>query len=192
MDIGSKSICQLCTSDGEGNFSFPYLPAAIPLVPMLKQFFLLKQKHPSTVFKQIWSESLKTASSRGTVLNLADIVSQVWEPTFQLCQVLLESLMDQSVQLISIDNYFYQYSHDRELLSETVTVFYRGMIACAERKESVHLKWIESVVNSMQQYWSLSSYSDVAITLLLLKDELQLTGDFTGVEHLAAKVLPCR
>ena len=82
MDIASKNICQLCTSDGDQHFSFPYLPAAVTLAPMLRQFFLLKQKYPNTVFEQMWSRSLKTASSSGSVLHLTDIVSQVWDPNF--------------------------------------------------------------------------------------------------------------
>ena len=123
------------------------------------------------------------------MLDLADIVSQVWDPTFQSCQVLLESLKNQSVHLVVVDNYFHQYSDDRKGLSESITVFNCGMLACTERKDPTCSKWIESVVNSMQQYWSLSRYSKAAATLLQLKNELQLSGDFDIVEQLAAKVI---
>ena len=187
-DISSEQICRLCTSDDKGNFAFPYLSAAISLAPMVRQFFLLTQKYPNTIFEQIWSNTLKIVSSSGSTLDLTDIVSVVWNPTFKLCQVLLESLIKQTVQLGEVDKYFHQYSEDRPRLTETITSYYHGMLACTEGKDRNKVKWIQTVVVSMQKYWSLSRYSDAAATLLQLKDKLHLTGDFVVVEQLAAKV----
>ena len=189
LDVNSMKICDLCTSDDKGDFIFPYLSAALPLNPMLNQFFLLKERHPNSVFIMIWSDSVNTALSQGSELEISDVASELWFQTFQVCQVLLESLKNRTIQLFEVDKYFRQFSQDCKSLTENITVFYHGMCACMNGSEPKYPEWIQSLVINMQQYWSLSRCSEAATTLLHIKDILHLNGDFTVVKQLAEKVI---
>lgn len=187
LDLKSERMCKLCVSDDSGHLIFPCFSVALPVTPMVESFFLLKQKHPTDIFEQIWSTCLKAAWSEKTLRTLADIVPRVWEPTFSVCEGLLESLKNQTIQLSDVDKYFSHYRGDIKALSIQLRTLYTGICAC-RRQSPKDLQWMKDAVDSMKNYWSLSRYCAAAGTLLRLKDKLCLTGDFTDVERLAHKV----
>ena len=187
----SDDICRLCKLDDEGQITFPCFSAAILLTPMLRQFFLLKQKNPTVIFEQIWTDTLKVATSKKPLLVLADIVPLVWKPAFLTCKYFLYSLMNQSIKLADVDKFFLTCKNEPEKLLSTIETFNCGMYICLE-EESQNTEWIKSTVYSIQQYWSMSRYSETAATLLQMRTSLNLTGDFSDVEQLATKVQPMR
>ena len=121
------------------------------------------------------------------MLVLTDIVPLVWQPFYCSCKQLLDSLINRRITLGTVEEYFSRYKSDQWSLVQAIEAFSHGMYTCLERTQCT--EWIGIVAESIQQYWSLGKYSTAATALLQLKTSLHLTGNFSDVEQLAAKVI---
>ena len=125
------------------------------------------------------------ASQEEPELTIEDIRTQIWDPTFEECTRLLESLHDRSIQLVDVDRYFSQIK-DKET---QLHCLHDGITECeggVRQKEKY--EWIVTAVKLMEEYWSLLKLADAARTVMTLKDKLNLSGDFSLIQTIADEV----
>ena len=130
-----------------------------------------------------------TAAKSNPELSIQDIVTKIWEPAFQECCRILESLRGRTMKLCEVDNRFKCYDDPGKIKSHLENL-YKGVELCLGHNQHSTSSpgWIRSAVESMQQYWTLSRYAKAAKTILELKERLELTGDFSIMETIATQV----
>ena len=171
-------ISSLCSWNNGTSITFHCFTCAVPFFPILHQFTLLIKVH---IFQKFWYDELK--KFRNSQLNFHDVKEQVWEPAFLTSCQLLECLRDRSIKLVEVDKLFNEDNLATELLN-----LERGICFLKKTETKPTSTWIVPCVQRMEEYRSLCQHASAAHAFLKLKQTLQLTGDFTRVEELAAKV----
>ena len=186
-DFSKEKVNTLCVHEGQ-EVKVICFQSTRNLSAFAVEFYIMTQKHTSDLFAAEWKAAMDAAvqSSAGATyaLTLAHISSKVWKPAFRNCQSLLQELHDHSMKLARIDVCFKQHEHDLEM---QLTNLFVGVNAClCETNKSG--AWIRGVVRRIRIYWHLCNYRKAASAFLDLKEALNLQGDFTDVEKLAAEV----
>ena len=182
-DVAIKEVCRF---DGK-TFVHCFVTANV-LTPILRQFEYVCHVHPSEVFRQIWLERMRTAEYSKGVLEIHDIIVEIWNPALRECSQLIESLHTCTIVLEDVDKYFGDIEPDN--LYKVIQNLAGGVDLCRfDRSESFsNASWIHRCVQLISDYRTLCQCSQAATTLLDLRKELNLTGDFQLIETLAATV----
>ena len=180
QDIGGESICDLCQlRDG-----IPVLlcfEAARPLDPFVDHFDIMMENIlRSNLFLRFIEKRLKMVVDTRSDLTIADIYTEIWQPVFNDCLKLLESLADQSMILSFVDAHFKDYSDILETMVNHLAV---AVSKCSNIK--LDPTSLSQPLYNIRQYWKVCEYQKVAQFFLKLKDLLQLNGDFCLVERLS-------
>lgn len=162
--------------------------AANVLTPILRPFEFVCHMHPSEVFRQVWLERMRNAECSKRVLEIPDIVTDMWNPTLRECTQLIENLRTCTIVLGDVDKYFGVI--ESETIYKVIQNLASGVHLChSNRPESFsNATWIHRCVQLIKDYRTLCHCSKAANTLLDLRKELKLTGDFQLIETLAATV----
>lgn len=153
--------------------------------PFVENFFTMSQLFRSAIFESIWSETMENANISKPNLGIGDLYSQVWNPTFEICQQLLEKLHDKSIPLSDVDKYFHRYK--KETLKAELERLAKGIDVCCEDPKDP--TWIRQAVKRMERYWKVCTQCRAANSFLQLRDTLKLTkGDFGVVEKISTEV----
>ena len=183
-----RNINTLCSSDGTGVLTFHCFESAAALHSIVADFHCMAHVHGNDLFSRFWKSQLNVVVRQANQLQIVDIVTLIWNPTFTKCKTLLDSLRSRTIQLCEVDEYFQQYqSNQSDQLKTLLTSLVKGVNTCLGQPEAC-TTWIEGVVCTIQEYWSLCKYATAATTFLELRRQLQLSGDFILVERLATKV----
>ena len=185
QDYMSKPISSLCSISVDGtsfSITHPCFKSAIPLEPMLNNYYFLSEKYPSAIFFTIWSSKLRKTKS---TVRIFDFVTAIWEPVFKECCQLLDSIHSRDIKLKDVDHYFCHLG--RNDLFDHLSNFYKAIELCHNKKLGSN-PWIGVAVQQMKLYWSLCNQAKAARTVLDLKESLELTGDFSIVESVAKMV----
>ena len=186
-DHSCTEIKTMCSSDSQNVFTFHCFMSASSLDPILVKFNAMMQIHPNDLFNVIWHITMTRAVSTKPVLQMDDIVTQMWDPAFHLSQELLDQLHDHTMKLSRVENDFRHYRYQPDHLQGNLMSLCKGVNLCLERMDA-SFSWVHGVVLTIQEYWSLCQYQTAACTLLKLQKELKLTGDFQVVVKLAEQV----
>ena len=181
-DVSAVPMRSLCYS--EDNFAthieVTCFKSAQPLWPILQNFSRL---HGGELFQNIWIAKLMRTSM--VCLTFEDVVNKIWNPVFEECAQLVDSIQSRSIQLKYIDHYFGCVG-SKGLLTHFKALFV-AMEACHGRVGRSPA-WIHIAVDRMHQYWSLCAQAKAAKVVLELKGKLGLTGDFHVIEGVAGKI----
>ena len=144
-------------------------------------------KNPSKLFEKIWVDNMKRAQRKPeSELTIASIKSDIWDPSFQRCIALLDSLRDRSIKLSEVDQYFREVK-DRE---RQISALCSGVEMCKDgRVFGDGHQWISTAVDLMDRYWSICELAKAAEIVLELKEKLKLSGDFSLIEGIASQVM---
>ena len=185
-----RNIKTLCSSDSTGVITFHCFESASTLHPIVADFHCMAKVHGNDLFNRIWKNQLKVVGRQKDQLQIDDIVTQMWNPTFMKCEMLLDSLHSRTIKLCEVDEYFQQYqSNQTDQLKTLLTSLVNGVNTCLNQSQMAPT-WITGVVCIIQEYWSLCRHATAAATFLEVQRQLQLSGDFNLVERLATKVRP--
>lgn len=175
----------------EGKVEYLSLQSAIPLDEIAQNFDILFRKVSTNLVHAIWNSHMMKAASYvdsevSEELNIMDIKTKIWEPTFEECLSLLDSLYDRSIKLVDVDRHFSKIKDiEKELRS-----LHDGVMQCSgNEKQRENLDWILTAVKLMEEYWSLLKLADAAKTVIALKDRLSLSGDFSLIQTIAEQVI---
>lgn len=188
-DQSDFSINELCKYE-KGEVTYLSFQSGYPLDEITMKVDIMLTKFPTDLFRTIWKFHMKTAivtaNEEERELLIEDIKLRIWEPAFKECMSLLDSLQDQSIKLIDVDHYFWHIK-DRELQLRRL---YNGVKECIDGGTipNAELRWLHTAVKLMDEYWSLLNLASAATTLMILKDGLGLSGDFTLIQAIAEKV----
>ena len=178
-DTQLTPISSLCSWNDGTSITFHYFTCAVPFFPILHQFTLLIEVR---MFRKFWYDELN--KFKNSQLNFRDIKKQVWKPAFSTSCQLLKRLRDRSIKLVEVDKLLNEDNLAIELLN-----LERGIWFSERTETNPTSTWIVPCVQRMEEYRSLCQHAIAARAFLKLKQTLQLTGNFTRVEELAAKVL---
>lgn len=183
-------INALCTSSSRnGPIQYYCCESATPLEPIMVKFRIMAGENDNDVFKKIWLKTLNNVRRATKVLTLEGIVSDLWEPAYQECQLLLDHIKDRTILLIDVDQYFIQYRDKNQIITHLFSLF-RGVEMCENNKRpNSHPAWLQIGVHLMVQYWKLCQYAKAAKVVLDVSEKLKVTGDFSLMRTLATKVL---
>ena len=182
-----KPINSLCSiEDLQGPLKFHCFKKAEPLVDILDNFFYLSRKFHSDLFQRIWKSKLKDISNTKDVITFSSVVTDIWNPVFDKCCQLIDSIKTRSIILRDVDLHFRQL-HDEGSVCEHLRNLYMAIETCNSRKVG-QSNWIQVSVDLMEQYWSLCEQGKAARIVLELKEKLKLTGNFEIIEYVANQV----
>lgn len=176
-----------CTGD---RISYLLPKTALPLGDLdVKLDVMLSSE--SVLFQVIWEKQMETSASieqnAGVKLTVEDIRTVLWGNTFKECKNLLDSLLDRSIKLGEVNRYFgpidiYKISSELEKLVTCVN-------CCDDSSHTRNPKWIDGVVQHVQDFWSLLTLAEEARAVMTLKSKLLLVGDFEAVMTLSNQVI---
>ena len=183
QDYASKPISSLCLMSSDGSsITHPCFKSAIPLEPMLANYYFLSEKCQSDIFFTVLSSKLRKARS---TVKIADFVTAVWEPVFKECCHLVDNIRSRDIKLKDVDHYFHHI--ERNDLFHHLSNFCKAVELCHNKEPGSNF-WIRDAVEQMKLYWSLRDQATAARTVLDLKESLELKGDFSIVENVARMV----
>lgn len=191
-DFESKPIKSLCISRGPSHVENRCFLTAGPLDPIKVKYDFMVRHYQNDFFHRIWEHTAIRAARFSTAgLTIPDIVTKIWDPAFEECCQLLDSLCNCSITLQEVDERFLRFNNNTSTIKLHLERLHKGVEVCHNRQPPPRCPpWIDSAVERMQQYWTLSRYAKAAQTVLKLRDELNLTGDFALMKTIAKKVHP--
>ena len=179
-DFASKEICSLCTRKGT-DIVFSCFGSAGELNKFAKSFYSIHERFPSNIFMSIWKYYLNQANRPG--LTISGVHSSVWQPAFQECCVLLEHLRTHTIELALVDKHLKYRGHQ---LTHEIHYLFNAVNAISGSNGNPF--WIKGTVKKLEDYWKLCTYQNAANSILVLKQTMDLQGDFKIVETLAQEV----
>ena len=147
---------------------------------MLDKFYLIAQ---NDLFSQLWEG--KVAEIGVTSISITVVSQQIWPKAYSHAQQLMEALHGRTMKLADVDHYLAKYKAPAELTSILMNLN-NHLNTCTGSSHDG--KWIGNVVDTIMQYWSFMKHQEAAKTVLRLKEELKLTGNFKRVKALASQV----
>jgi hypothetical protein len=155
------------------------------------KYDFMVRRYQNDFFHRIWARTaIRAAKASAAELTIPDIVIRIWTPAFEECCQILDSLNNCSITLREVDDRFLRFNNNISTLKFHLEQLHKGVEVCHDRPPPPGCPpWIDVAVERMQQYWTLSRYAEAAKTVLKLRDELMLTGDFALMETIAKKVL---
>ena len=187
VNVEDKQINRLCKFDGTSCQVIPFKQARV-LDPCLEKLLIFLQYHPSGLFNKLWRTELNKVQRKYGTLTFEDVIKKVWVPVFRQCTEVHRLLMTSKITLAQVDQYFKQYLKDEKKLTKEICSLHLAVQECVGESDATSLKWIEVIISRMQQHWKLSTYAGAAHAFLKIRDTLQLTGNFSLVERVAAQV----
>ena len=186
LNFEDKCISELCDTTEDGSCHVHIFSEAKELDPYLLPLWVFSHKHRSAIFHVLWKCQVEKSRTLPS-MTLTDVINLIWDPVFKQCNKIVEDLLCWTITLSQVDHIFKQYSLEHGLLVCEIKSLCQAVQECSG-EPAADLEWIESRITKMQHYWELCSYQDTAVAFRKIKDSLQLTGDFTLVETVAAKV----
>lgn len=183
-DHSGKSINSLCEKSG-GRFKFYCFQSASPLEAIKIKFDIMFQQYPTEIFGLIWDAHMRKALK--SEISIEGIKTQIWNPVFDECMTLLDSIHQKTIELNQVDHYF-KALKDKKKREKELTQLHFGITQCTSGSKTKyhHVPWVSEAVNLMETYWSLRSLVEAAKVVITLKDEFNLTGDFKLIERLSS------
>ena len=188
-DYRSCPINVLCTSTNrKGAIEYLFCESATPLEPIMVKFRIMAGENNNDVFRKIWLKTLNSVQKCNTELTIEGIVHHLWEPAFEECVLLLDRIQARTILLSEVDVYFLQYDDENRIIAHLFSL-YTGIEMCTNnQKPKNHPRWLRVGVQLMLQYWKLCQYSKAAKVVMDVSEKLKVTGNFSLMTTLAAKV----
>ena len=183
MDHGNSPINKLCTHE-KNNIEFHSLWSAFPIDDTAYKFDIMFREFSTDIFHTIWKIHMRKAGSGAQELSIIHIKTKIWDPTFNECHRLLESLYNRSIKFTDVDKYFLQVKEKEMQLHR----LHSGVMVCLGKQEQKSAQnWIPITIKLMEEYWSLKKLAHAARTVMTLKEKLRLSGDFSLIQTIAEK-----
>ena len=162
-------------------FSTENVPAEL-----LRYLYIVGKKYHNDIFETCWRKQCKLCANLHTFQAVFDMVCT---PVFTECKEILVSLEQRTMTLENVEMYFGRF--DSIELKNNLQSLCGGMKECfpSEKQLLSPINWISTVAKSIQEYKKISSYITAAKIVLLLKDSMKLTGDFTAVNTIVQQVV---
>ena len=161
-------------------FSTENVPAEL-----LRYLYVVGKKYHNDIFETCWRKQCKSCANLHTFQAVYDVV---FIPVLTECKEILLSLERGTMTLENVEMYFWRFESIE--LKNNLQNLCKGMKECfpGEKQLMSPINWVSTVTISIQEYKKISSYITAAKILLLLKDSMKLTGDFTAVNTIVQQV----
>ena len=140
----------------------------------------------SELFMIFLGQQIKRVLDSRSRLAIADIYTEIWQPTFEECQGLLNSIIDQSIKLSLVDTLIKDYFPDVEKFKEAINILAKVVHSCLNEPMDENL--LQKPFESICEYWKLCNNQIGAKLLLQLREMLKLEGSFELVEKFSSQV----
>ena len=192
MTYDDFKINTLCVRGKSGGVKATCFIKAHPLVPFVKQFYLLTKRRHSAIFGTTWSATIKQARRNNQNFSITDLESEVWNPAFLHCEKLLTDMYELTITLGDVDKHFMSYDK-RDIITQ-LNLLLQGVNECnslthGDAHQLLGNDWIPCSVQKIVDYRQLCYYRDAADSFLRLREVLNLSGgDFSDVEKISREV----
>ena len=162
-------------------FSTENVPAEL-----LRYLYIVGKKYHNDIFETLWRKQCKSCANLRTFQAVFDMVCI---PVLTECKEILVSLEQRTMTLENVEMYFWRFESIE--LKKNLQSLCEGMKECfpGEKQLLSPINWVSTVAKSIQEYKKISSYMAAAKIVLLLKDSMKLTGDFTAVNTIVQQVV---
>ena len=182
-EYDDQKIRDLCVEES-GKVEMKCFTAARPLDDFAPHFSIMMTTKRSNLFIRLLERRLRQVINSSTDLTIASISTLVWKPTFEHCQVLIDSLINLTIKLADVDKHFGDFKGQIET---QVANLASGMWECLQ--SAPNQGKLQYALDRVRKYWKLCEYRDGADVFLELKEVLNLHGDFKGVEKFSTEVI---
>jgi len=153
---------------------------------LLEYLYIVGKKYPNDIFETCWRQQFKSCAD---LLTFKAVHEMVCIPVLTECKEILVSLEQGTMTLENVEYYLWRF--DINELKTHLQNLCQGLRECFPNDKQLlhHRNWVPSVVANIQEYKKIRSYRDAARIVLLLKDSMKLTGDFTAVNTIVQQVI---
>jgi hypothetical protein len=177
-------INELCEFEN-GKVKFLSLSSAFPIDEIACKFDILFREFSTDIVLNIWRCHMKKVSSTHELL-IKHIKTKIWDPTFDECKWLLESLCNRTIKFAEVDKYFLGIEEKERQLYH----LHCGVMACMGNDEhEASSSWIPETMKALEDYWSLRKLTPIARMVMILKEKLELFGDFSAIQSIANETI---
>ena len=161
-------------------FSTENVPAVL-----LQYLYIVGKRYHNDIFDTCWRKQCKSCANLHTFQAVYDMVLT---PVLTECKEILLSLEQGTMTLKNVEMYFWKFESIE--LKSNLQNLCEGMKECfpGDKQLLPPRKWVSTVAKSIQEYKKINGYIAAAKIVLLLKDSMKLTGDFTAVNTIVQQV----
>ena len=161
-------------------FSTENVPAEL-----LRYLYIVGKKYPNDIFETCWQQQSKSCANLHT---FQAVYEMVCIPVLTECQEILVSLEQGTMTLENVEMYFWRFESNK--LKNNLQHLCQGIKECFPSNKQLlpPRNWVSTVATNIQKYKKRSSYVAAAKIVLMLKDSMKLTGDFTAVNTIVQQV----
>ena len=181
-----ETIDNICLRDSSNHIQLCCYRSAETLLTFVSEFYdVTCGNFSSDLFKREWKDALRCATSIKAHLHVNEIERAVWMKCKQNCEILLKSLLDQTISLSEIDERFA--IHESDIETQLLN-FYKGVKRITRAISGDQESHVFELAYRIKEYWELLKYHKAADALIKLKSFLFLHGCFSEVETLFEEV----
>lgn len=158
--------------------------SAKPLEVFVDHFDVMMNSN-SILFHDCLSSTWERRLAMTSELTIEQINTDIWQPVFEYCQNLLESLINQTMTLSFVDQNLSVNDYP-DKLSTMVNNLDIAVSRCL--KKTHQPEPLRKALKKIGQYWRLCEYQTGANVFLQLRNVLKLKGDFGVVELFSQQV----
>ena len=160
-------------------FSTENVPAKL-----LQYLYIVGKKYHNDIFETCWRKQCKLCA----IHTFQAVYDKVFFPVLTECKKILLSLEQGIMTLENVEMYFWRFEPIE--LKNNLQNLCKGMKECfpGDKQLLLPINWVSTVAKSIQEYKKINSYVAAAKIVLLLKDSMKLTGDFTAVNTIVQQV----
>ena len=161
-------------------FSTENVPAKL-----LRYLYIVGKKYPNDIFETCWRQQCKSCANLHT---FQAVYEMVCIPVLTECQEILVSLEQGTMTLENVEMYCWRFESNE--LKNNLQHLCQGIKECFPSNKQLlpPRNWVSTVAKNIQEYKKISSYIAAAKIVLMLKDSMKLTGDFTAVNTIVQQV----
>lgn len=185
QDYDSSEINDSCIIEDNDVKLIPFSSCS-EILSILSTFELLFKNFKNDFVGYFLKLLIKNLTKKKTIITVQNFVNLVWDPFFQRCCVFIENIRNRSIKLSEVHEIEENCVKHSELENQ-LQVLFDGLQECHSRELSRPV-WIPDAVYQIKSYLSLCGQARAAEMVLKIKKELNLTGNFDIVEHVACKV----
>lgn len=182
QDVKNTCISKLCQYNDDGSLQLLCYQSAKSLDPFIDHFKVM-MKHSSILFLDPLGDRLRRLVITKPNLAIDQIYFEIWQPVFEQCRSLLQTLDNQSMKLSFVDKHLQRYKDD---INNVVFNLAVGVYKCLRVEPDYNT--LTNALGKVEQYWKLCQYQTGAQIFLQLKNVMHLKGDFSLIEKLSDQV----
>ena len=184
-DIPVKELFMPMTGSSSSQLVCKFFSTENVPTRLLQFLYIVGKKYPNDIFEICWRQQRMSCANLHTFQEVYDMVCI---PVLTQCKEILVNLQQGAMTLEDVEMYFWKFEANE--LKNNLQHLCQGIRECfpSNKQLLAPRNWVSTVVTNIQEYKKIKNYVAAAKIVLLLKDSMKLTGDFTAVNTIVQQV----